>query len=118
MEYLEYDFQVRLPAAVVAFHPGEGQAVKAWGPLGAKTELDGARRVQRRNVKTKRSVATRCPFVEQTDPGDTVVRPHYLVSVELIDGEKLVEMFQSLEIGLRPVTTYEVDPEFFEPFKA
>ena len=37
--------------------------------------------------------------------------------VELIDGEKLVDMFQSLEFGLRPVTTYEVDSAFFDAFK-
>jgi restriction system protein len=37
--------------------------------------------------------------------------------IELIDGEKLVEMFQSLELGLRSVTTYEVERAFFEDFK-
>jgi restriction system protein len=37
--------------------------------------------------------------------------------IELIDGEKLIEMFQSLELGLRSVTTYEVERTFFEDFK-
>ncbi len=36
--------------------------------------------------------------------------------IELIDGEKLISMFQELELGLRPVTTYEIDDRFFEEF--
>jgi restriction system protein len=36
--------------------------------------------------------------------------------IELIDGEKLVEMFKGLEFGLKPVTTYEIDEPFFEEF--
>jgi restriction system protein len=37
--------------------------------------------------------------------------------IELVDGEKLIGMLEQLELGLRPRTTYEVDPEFFEAFK-
>jgi restriction system protein len=37
--------------------------------------------------------------------------------IELVDGEKLVEMFQMYEIGLKPVKTYELDYTFFEEFK-
>lgn len=36
--------------------------------------------------------------------------------IELIDGEKLVDMFQKLELGLRPVTAYEIDEKFFEEY--
>lgn len=36
--------------------------------------------------------------------------------IELIDGEKLINMFQELELGLRPITTYEIDERFFEEF--
>jgi restriction system protein len=36
--------------------------------------------------------------------------------IELIDGDKLIDMFQALELGLQPVTTYEVDERFFEEF--
>ena len=36
--------------------------------------------------------------------------------IELIDGEKLITMFQELELGLKPVTTYEIDERFFEEF--
>jgi restriction system protein len=36
--------------------------------------------------------------------------------IELIDGEKLVDMLQNLELGLRPVTTYEIDEAFFGEF--
>jgi restriction system protein len=36
--------------------------------------------------------------------------------IELIDGEKLVEMFERLELGLKAVKTYEIDYRFFEEF--
>jgi restriction system protein len=38
--------------------------------------------------------------------------------IELIDGEKLVEMFKELEFGLKPVKTYEIDESFFEEFRS
>ncbi len=37
--------------------------------------------------------------------------------IELIDGEKLIDMLEKLELGLRPVTTYEIDPAFFSEFR-
>ena len=39
------------------------------------------------------------------------------VPIELIDGEKLVEMFKKFGLGLKPVMTYEIDETFFEEFK-
>jgi restriction system protein len=38
--------------------------------------------------------------------------------IELIDGEKLIDMLEKLELGLRSVTTYEVEHLFFNEFKA
>jgi restriction system protein len=38
--------------------------------------------------------------------------------IDLIDAEKLVEMLRTLELGLKPVTTYEIDQHFFEEFKS
>jgi restriction system protein len=38
--------------------------------------------------------------------------------IELIDGEKLVDMLERFELGLRQVTTYELDDAFFNEFKA
>ena len=38
--------------------------------------------------------------------------------IELIDGEKLVDMLERFELGLRPVTTYEVNHSFFKEFAA
>ena len=38
--------------------------------------------------------------------------------IELIDGEKLVEMLAGLELGLRAVTTYEIDTAFFNEFES
>jgi len=37
--------------------------------------------------------------------------------IELVDGEKLVEMFEKLELGVKPKTTYDIDETFFETFK-
>lgn len=37
--------------------------------------------------------------------------------IEIIDGEKLMDLMEKLELGLRPVKTYEVDFPFFNEFK-
>ena len=37
--------------------------------------------------------------------------------IELVDRDKLVEMFERLELGLRPRKTYDIDVSFFEDFK-
>jgi len=37
--------------------------------------------------------------------------------IEIIDGEKLVSMFELLELGLKPVKTYEVNYPFFDEYK-
>jgi restriction system protein len=36
--------------------------------------------------------------------------------VELVDGEKLVEMFKKVELGVKTRTVYEIDLPFFEPY--
>lgn len=38
-------------------------------------------------------------------------------AIELVDGDKLLTMLESLELGLRPATTYEVDHAFFAEFR-
>ncbi len=38
-------------------------------------------------------------------------------SIELVDGEKLADMLERLELGLRPKQTYELDSAFFDEFK-
>jgi restriction system protein len=38
--------------------------------------------------------------------------------VELVDGVKLIEMFHRVELGVSKRTVYEVDPSYFEKFKA
>jgi restriction system protein len=37
--------------------------------------------------------------------------------IELIDGEKLIDLLEKLELGLKPMTTYELDPNFFNEFQ-
>jgi restriction system protein len=38
------------------------------------------------------------------------------IPIELIDGERLVELFEELELGVKPVTKYEIDYNFFEEY--
>jgi len=37
--------------------------------------------------------------------------------IELVDGDKLVEMFQELDLGVIPKTVYVIDEKFFDEFK-
>jgi restriction system protein len=37
--------------------------------------------------------------------------------IELVDGEKMIDMFENIELGLIPKTVYEIDDGFFEEFK-
>lgn len=37
--------------------------------------------------------------------------------IELVDGEALVEMFERLELGLKPRKTFDIDEKFFDQFK-
>ena len=36
--------------------------------------------------------------------------------IELIDGDRLVELFEKYQLGLKPVTIFEIDQEFFKSF--
>ena len=36
--------------------------------------------------------------------------------IELIDGDRLVELFEKHHLGLKPVTVFEIDQEFFKSF--
>jgi len=36
--------------------------------------------------------------------------------IELVNGDKLLDMLEELELGVKPVTIYELDGEFFEEF--
>jgi len=37
--------------------------------------------------------------------------------IELVDGQKFVDMFVDLELGLIPRKTYDVDEKFFDEFR-
>jgi restriction system protein len=37
--------------------------------------------------------------------------------IELVDGETLVQMFERLELGVKPKTVYEVDEAFFDEYR-
>ena len=37
--------------------------------------------------------------------------------IELVDGEKLIDLFENLEFGLEPRTTYDVVDSFFDEFR-
>lgn len=38
--------------------------------------------------------------------------------IELVNGEKLLDMFENLELGFKPRKTFDVDEQFFEPFQS
>lgn len=38
------------------------------------------------------------------------------IQIEIVNGEKLVEMFEMLTLGLKPKTVYEIDDKFFEEY--
>lgn len=38
-------------------------------------------------------------------------------TIELIDGEKLVSLFEKYELGLKPKTIYDVIPDYFDKYK-
>lgn len=38
--------------------------------------------------------------------------------IELVDGEKLVDMFEELELGLKPKKAYDIDANFFDEFRS
>jgi restriction system protein len=37
--------------------------------------------------------------------------------IELVDGEKLIDMFEKLELGLKPKKAYDIDEKFFDDFQ-
>ena len=37
--------------------------------------------------------------------------------IELVDGQKLIEMFEHLQLGLKPIKAFEVDVDFFNDFR-
>ena len=36
--------------------------------------------------------------------------------IELVDGDKLVDMFEEIPLGLKPIKAFEIDYQFFEKF--
>jgi restriction system protein len=38
--------------------------------------------------------------------------------IELVDGDLLVTMFESVQLGVKPKTVYEVDQAFFDQFRS
>jgi len=37
--------------------------------------------------------------------------------IEIVDGDKLIDMFEMLELGLKPIKTYEIEDKFFDEFR-
>ena len=38
--------------------------------------------------------------------------------IEMVDGDKLVQLFENLELGLKPKKDYDIDYEFFKDFRS
>lgn len=52
-----------------------------------------------------------------TDSAESEAHKEGGFPIELIDGEKLIEMFENVQLGLKPRTVYDIDYDFFEEFK-
>lgn len=37
--------------------------------------------------------------------------------IELVDGQKMIAMFSELELGLKPIKTFDVDNDFSKEFQ-
>jgi restriction system protein len=37
--------------------------------------------------------------------------------IELVDGQRLLDMFEQLQLGLRPRTTFDLDRDFFNEYR-
>ena len=37
--------------------------------------------------------------------------------IELVDGEKLIDMFEKLQLGLKPKKDFDIDYDFFKEFQ-
>jgi restriction system protein len=52
-----------------------------------------------------------------TSDAETEAARDGVVPIELIDGERLVELFQLAQLGVRPRQTFEIDHAFFDEFR-
>ncbi len=91
------------------------QCKKIKGSVGSETiqkfkgALDGKTKAGDKGLIITTGYFTDSAEKEATIPGG--------FPVELIDGEKLVEMFETLNLGLKPKTVYDINHEFFAEFK-
>jgi restriction system protein len=37
--------------------------------------------------------------------------------IQLVDGEELIRLLGELELGLKPITSFEIDERFFDQFR-
>ena len=74
-------------------------------------------RLQRRHVRpcSRGAIITNGTFTQEAKREAT---RDGAPPLELIDSEKLIDMLEKLEVGLKAVTTYEVEHAFFNGFKA
>ena len=85
-------------------------------------------KIQRRCVIDRKSGDFRNAMLGRAEKGIIITTGHFTneaikeanrdgaPKVELVDGEKLIKMFEKVELGVKAKTVYEVDINFFEPF--
>ncbi len=86
---------------------------------------------QRSQESVKASQIRKCrgDMMEKADKGVIITIGHFTLDskkeahiygappIELVDGDRLVEMFETLELGLKPRKTYIIDNKFFDDFR-
>ena len=82
------------------------------GSVGAPDVRDFGRAMQGRSDKG--IVLTTGTFTQEAR---REARRDGALPIELVDGDKLVDMFEKLELGLKPRTVFDVDEQFFDEFR-
>ena len=79
------------------------------------------RSVRRRKTTPKRKTRLqrrRCPRVlTNTAEARKEATRDGVPPIELVDGQKMIDMFSELELGLKPIKTFEIDSDFFKEFQ-
>lgn len=52
-----------------------------------------------------------------TSDAETEAARDGVVPIELVDGERLVELFEEAELGVKPKQVFEIDHAFFDQFR-
>ncbi len=107
----------------------DGEGILSINPfLSMKVLFQSKRYAADKPISAPQVQAFRGAISGKTDKGIFITTSYFTVEahreasregvdkIQLVDGEKLVEMFEKLQLGLKPKTIYEIDRAFFDEF--